>query len=306
MLKRYFFGDGRQRLYNASLGCELAVDSNSGEAVVARIEHGTPAHWCGRLAEGDRVISINGEQVATCAAELWQAVWMDEEVGSPVWLKVAPCNGAGTLSVCLLRCGEDSSGKRTPLSTENKREGCVGIELDQGVTTVAHLEEGGAAWLALLAPAILPAPILPQDKIVMIEGETVASASRAKAMLSGRAFSRVHLSVIRKGTPQRVTLVRSPRLQGHEMDAAVEYRMESSRTPALPPSLRHGRRNIAGSEVEPPLIGATSCIREAAAHSLMAQSPKMLLIGSEEASAHITEVSLKPKCMIIPYKPRFA
>ena len=279
MLKR-LFGDGLKRLYNSTLGCELTVVSQNNEVVVSRVVRGTPAHFSGKLAEGDLVVAINGE--ATNAAEqLWQAWWMDEEIGSPVWLKICPHDSkAGTsVAVCLVRCAEQPLGKPKP------SEGCVGVGLDGRAPSVAYLEEGGAAWLALLAPAQIPAPILQLDHITMIDGQSVESAQRAMTLLSGRAFSRVHLTVIRKGAAQRVTVVRSPRLEGSEMDAAVEYRMQLARTPALPPSLRHCRRNI--PEVEPPLIGSTSCIRQAAAHCLMVGSPKMILLGAD--GTHISE-----------------
>jgi hypothetical protein len=51
---------------------QLAVEK-SGEAVITRIEGNTPAHFCGRLAEGDRVLSINGEPLVGTDNELWQA-----------------------------------------------------------------------------------------------------------------------------------------------------------------------------------------------------------------------------------------
>jgi C-terminal processing protease CtpA/Prc len=45
----------------------------SGEAVISRIERNTPAHFCGRLAEGDRLLAINGEPLVGTDIELWQA-----------------------------------------------------------------------------------------------------------------------------------------------------------------------------------------------------------------------------------------
>ena len=203
---------------------QLAVDGERGEVVITRIARGTPAHFCGRLAEGDRLISINGEPLASTDLELWQAWWLDEDLGSPMWLKVAPYSArrtGETAEVCVVRCGEDALGQRTP--SAGAREGCVGVEFDStGSARVSHLEEGGAAWLALLKPAQIPPPLLAGDVITIIDGDIVGEggAARAKGLLSGPAFSRVHLSVARKGAVVRTVMVRSPQLTGAEMDDA--------------------------------------------------------------------------------------
>lgn len=237
---------------------QLAVDEKSGEVHVSRIARGTPAHYCGKVAEGDRVVAINGEALASTDPEAWQQWWLDDDLGSPIWLKVVPYNSkktGDTVDVCLVRYGEDSFGKRKP-STEAQREGCIGVEFDEsGSARVVHLEEGGAGWLALLAPAQIPAPVLAGDTITMVDGETIGEggATRAKKLLAGPAFSRVHFSVTRKGSTQRVMMVRSPRLHGTEQDDAVAFRMDVSRMPAMPPSLRHDRRCV--PTVEPPAIG---------------------------------------------------
>ena len=283
--------DGRKRLYSWTVGCELSIDEKGGEVLVSRITRNTPAHFCGKLAEGDRVMALNGEPLEGTSLERWQACWMDEDLGSPIWLKVAPHNtvkAGATIDVCLVRCGEEGTVKRKP--PESQREGCVGVvfeDTDQslspcGGACVAHLEDGGAAWLQILAPAQIPPPLLAGDVITIIDGETIAegAVARAKLLLSGPAFSRAHISIMRKSATMRMTIVRSPRLQGTEQDAAVEYRMDASRIPALPPSLRSGRRHIPTDE--PPTIGRTSSIREAAAHSLMAQGPRLLLLGTED------------------------
>jgi hypothetical protein len=59
----------------------------------------------------------------------------------------------------------------------------------------------------------------------------------AKARLSGPAFSRVQLSVARKGAVQRTGIVMSPRLTGAETDDAVAYRMQAARIPEVPETL---------------------------------------------------------------------
>ena len=127
------------------------------------------------------MVAINGELLASTDPALWQAWWMDEEVGSGLWLKISPVNSskAGTIDLCLVRCGEAGLGKRRP-SAEDSREGCVGVECDgSGSARIEHLAEGGAAWLALLAPAQIPPPALAGDVLVMIEGETLGENSGA-------------------------------------------------------------------------------------------------------------------------------
>jgi len=144
------------------------------------------------------------------------------------------------------------------------------------------VQEGGAAWLALLKPAQIPPPVLagvytqththtnthtnththththtPGDVITAIDGEPLVITSEggapwglaitseggalslkaAKARLSGPAFSRVQLSVARKGAVQRTGIVMSPRLTGAETDDAVAYRMQAARIPEAPETL---------------------------------------------------------------------
>ncbi len=204
--------------------------------MISRIAHGTPAHFCGRLAEGDRVLSINGEPLASTDPELWQTWWLDEDLGSPLWLKVAPYSArktGETAEVCVLRSGEDGLGRRTP--SAGAREGCVGVEFDSaGSARVSHLWEGGAAWLALLKPAQIPPPLLADDVITVIDGEVVGEegTARARMLLSGPAFSRVHLSVARKGAVVRTVVVRCQKLTGAEMD-------DAGKPVSGPPALQH-------------------------------------------------------------------
>ena len=151
------------------------------------------------------------------------------------------------------------------------------------------VQEGGAAWLALLKPAQIPPPVLAGmytqththtnthihthihtrtharthththtgDVITAIDGEPLVITSEggapwglaitseggasclkaAKARLSGPAFSRVQLSVARKGAVQRTGIVMSPRLTGAETDDAVAYRMQAARIPEVPETL---------------------------------------------------------------------
>jgi hypothetical protein len=71
-----------------------------------------------------------------------------------------------------------------------------------------------------------------------ITSEGGASCVKAtKARLSGPAFSRVQLSVARKGAVQRTGIVMSPRLTGAETDDAVAYRMQAARIPEVPETL---------------------------------------------------------------------
>ena len=80
------------------------------------------------------------------------------------------------------------------------------------------------------------------DIITAIDGEPLVITSEGgasclkatMARLSGPAFSRVQLSVARKGAVQRTAIVRSPRLTGAATDDAVAYRMQAARIPEVP------------------------------------------------------------------------
>ena len=267
-----------------------ALDAKSGAVVVHRVDHGTPAHFCSKIAVGDRVVSLNGHALADTDIELWAAWWMeDEDIGSPVWLQIEPCNTPrkGFLDVCLVRGETVVKGAQSPAL-----QCCVGVELcrvsddgaEGGGVRVAHLVEGGAAWLAVLAPAQVPPPLLAGDLVTIVDGAALADTGPEKVitaskLLAGPPFTRVHLTVHRKGGVHRMTLVRSSQMRGALMDDAVEYRMRMARMPALPPRNRQGRRMIQTSRGEgPPNIGGMS-VREAAAHAVMCRSPARLLEG---------------------------
>ena len=264
-----------------------ALDGKSGAVVVHRVDHGTPAHFCSKIAVGDRVLSLNGHALAETDAELWATWWMeDEDIGSPVWLQIEPCNTPrkGFLDVCLVRGETVVKGAQSPAL-----QCCVGVELcddgaEGGGVRVAHLAEGGAAWLAVLAPAQVPPPLLAGDLVTIVDGTALADTGPGKVitaskLLSGPPFTRVHFTVHRKGGVHRMTLVRSSQMRGALLDDAVEYRMRMARMPALPPRNRQGRRMIQTSRGEgPPNIGGMS-VREAAAHAVMCSSPARLLEG---------------------------
>lgn len=211
------------------------TEDKAGTVRISRVDPCSPAAFCGKLALGDKIVSVDRK---SCRGMRASEVIALMEGPQNTLLQVCVCHAimvpmfdefAPEFNVWLLRSG---IGASDPALSEQhaQKEGCVGLVVSEGddesVWHVDHVKVGGAAWLGASVHPMqkriwgadeTSCAIIAGDEIETVDGHSVLNLADAPSVMYGKCLTRVQLGIIRNGEPLFAHIVRSPVLEGTQV-----------------------------------------------------------------------------------------
>ena len=208
-MKDFSCSDGRYE--QAGIGCSLSTDPHDGPVFIGELHSGGPAALSGKIARGDRLVSINGTDVIDIKDT-------DRLAGPPNTVVSVGVRRHGHVEVVkLLRQSlpveDDEAGGQSEVGVG------ISAQIIDAQCYITDLSPAGAAYFS--------GEITEGDMISAIDGQVLQenAPDRWLSRIRGREFSRVVLTVVscRTGGAKDVYLIRRREYSGMLLAGKITY-----------------------------------------------------------------------------------